>query len=94
MKKREKRFARDASRTCRTRDLKSSPGDAFSLNESQLVSAARRSLAAPAPELAALRLRFRERMQCLLEPGANEKLGALMSGPMTLDSRVIAGASH
>jgi len=35
MKKREKRFARDASRTCRTRDLKSSPGDAFSLNESR-----------------------------------------------------------
>jgi len=60
----------------------------------QLVSAARRGLAAPDPELAALRLRFRERMQCLLAPGANEKLAALMSGPMTLDGQVIAGASH
>ncbi|KYN05733.1 hypothetical protein ALC62_03388 [Cyphomyrmex costatus] len=29
------RFAKDASRTCRTRDLKSSLGDAFSLNESR-----------------------------------------------------------
>jgi len=60
----------------------------------RLVSIEQKVLTQPDPELEALSLRFRQRMRALLEPGANEKLGRLMSGPMTLDGKVIAGASY
>jgi len=60
----------------------------------RLVSAAQQALARPNPKLEALRLRFKERMQCLLEEGANEKLGSLMSRPLKLDGTVIAGETY
>jgi len=59
----------------------------------RLVSSAEKGAAAPDHNLEALRLRFRERMKGLLEQGANEKLGQLMSGSMTLAGKVIAGES-
>jgi len=60
----------------------------------RLVSAAEKRAAAPDPKLEALSLRFRERMKGLLAQEANEKLGRLMSRPMTLDGKVIAGGSY
>jgi len=60
----------------------------------RLVNAAEKETAAADSKLETLRLRFRERMKGLLEPGANEKLGRLMSEPMKLNGTVIAGESY
>jgi len=60
----------------------------------RLISIEQKTLTQPDPALEALRLRFKQRMQTLLEPGANETLGQLMRGPMKLDGKVIAGASY
>jgi len=60
----------------------------------KLVSAANESASEQDPRLEALRLRFRERMQCLLEPDANARLGSLMSRRPKLDGRVMVGESY
>jgi len=60
----------------------------------RLVSAAQKAWSQPDPKLETLRLRFRERMKCLLEEGANEKLGNAMLYPITLDGRVTAGEAY
>jgi len=60
----------------------------------RLVSAAQQAWLQPDPRLEALRLRFRERMKCLLEEGANEKLGNAMLHPHNSDGRVMAGEAY
>jgi len=45
-------------------------------------------------QIEALKMKFRERMKCLQEPGANEKLANLMSSYPKLDGRVLAGESY
>jgi len=60
----------------------------------RLVNAAREAFNQPDPKLEALRLRFRERMKCLREDGANEKLGTSMLHPLDLDDKVLAGQTY
>jgi len=60
----------------------------------RLVKAAQKGAATPDPQLEALRMKFRERLQCLQAPGANEKLANLMSSYPKLNGRVLAGTSH
>jgi len=60
----------------------------------KLVSAANENPSEQDPRLQALRLQFRQRMQGLMAPGANERLGTLMSRHPKLDGKVIAGASY
>jgi len=57
----------------------------------RLVSAAEERAAAQASKLDAVRVRFRERMKVLFDPGANEKLGNAMLHPVNLAGRVLAG---
>jgi len=45
-------------------------------------------------KLEALRLRFRQRVQCLQEAGGNEKLEAAMLRPLNLDGQVLAGEGY
>jgi len=45
-------------------------------------------------QIEALKMKFRERMKCLQEPGANEKLANLMSSYPKLEGRVLAGESY
>jgi len=60
----------------------------------KLVSAAQKGVSAPDPHLEALRLRFRDRMQGLLQAGANARLGEVMNQPVQLEGQVIAGAAY
>jgi len=57
----------------------------------RLVNISRTALDQREQEIEALKLKFRERMQRLQEPGANEKLANLMSSYPKLDGRVLAG---
>jgi len=60
----------------------------------RLVNAARNAATAPDAQLEALRMAFRARLQCLQEPGANEKLANLMGSYPKLNGRVLAGESY
>jgi len=60
----------------------------------KLVHAAQKGLSEPDPHLETLRLRFRQRMKGLLEEGANERLGKVMSLPLKLNGTVIAGDAY
>jgi len=60
----------------------------------RLVEIAQKAATQPAPTLEALKMRFRERLKCLQEPGGNEKLANLMSTYPKLNGRVIAGESY
>jgi len=60
----------------------------------RLVNAARKGAASPDPQLEALKLKFRQRLQCLQAPGANEKLANLMSSHPKLNARVLAGETY
>jgi prevent-host-death family protein len=44
--------------------------------------------------LDALRRKYDERLACLNEPGAGDKLAALLDKPLDLGGRVIAGEGH
>jgi len=60
----------------------------------RLVNAARKSKDASSLRIEALKRKFAERLACLQEPGANEKLDTAMLKPLELRGQVLAGQGY
>jgi len=60
----------------------------------RLVDAAQKGASLPDPKIAALKMKFRQRLQGLQTPEANEKLANAMLAPLDLDGEVIAGEDY